>query len=157
MSYYETYRSLDIEKKVLPKDFVNLLPKLWLLLLTIERSDGTFVNGMICDDQFIIWSENLSSWLIPVKYNVFGEYRRKYMLINDLVLSGISLYEIANLKVMLNNGIYKSFVRDNFHHISPRLTARKIAPNIIIDNKMYSDFSRFEPETDLDGMVTITI
>ena len=62
MSYYETYRSLDIEKKVLPKDFINLLPKLWLLLLTIERSDGTFVNGMICDDQLIIWSENLSSW-----------------------------------------------------------------------------------------------
>jgi len=157
MSYYETYRLLDIEKKVLPKDFINLLPKLWLLLLTIERSDGTFVNGMICDDQFIIWSENLSSWLIPVKYIVAGEYRRKYMLINDLVLSGISLYEIANLKVMLNNGIYKSFVIANFHHISPRLTAMPIAPNIFNDNKMYSDFSRFAPETALDGMEIITI
>jgi hypothetical protein len=157
MSYYETYRSLDIEKKVLPRDFINLLPKLWLLLLTIERSDGTFVNGMICDDQLIIWSENLSSWLIPVKYIVVNECRRKYILINDLVLSGISLYEIANLKAMLNNGIYKSFVIANFHHISPQLTAMKTAPNIFIDNKMYSDFSRFEPETDLNGMETIII
>jgi hypothetical protein len=92
-----------------------------------------------------------------VKYIVGNEYRQKYMLINDLVLSGISLYEVANLKAMLNNGIYKSFVIANFHHISPQLTAKPVGLNIFIDNKMYSDFSRFEPETALDGMEIITI
>lgn len=149
MSIYETYRLYDIEKKVLPTDFVNLFPKLSLLTLTIERSDGTFVDGLFCFDKFIIWTENLNSWLIPVRYNVAGDYRQKYILIDDLVLSGISLYEIDNLKQMLNNGIYKSFVLSNFHHISPQFRPMP-PPKVTRENKLFVDSTEFAQETALD-------
>jgi hypothetical protein len=154
MSIYATYRLYDIEKKVLPTDFINLIPKLWLLTLTIERSDGTFVDGLFCNDQFVIWRESLNSWLIPVKYNVYGEYRRKYILIDDLVLSGVSLYEIAILKEILNNGIYKSFVLGNFHHISPQFGAMQ-APQVTRENKMYIDFTRRTPELNPENVLDV--
>jgi len=155
MSYYETYLSLDIEKKVLPRDFINLLPKLsQLSTIIVERSDGTFVDGKFCAEQFIIWGKNFNTWLLPMIYTVAGEKRIKYMLIDDLVLSGLSSYEIMALKNMLNYGIYKSFIIANFHHISPRLTAIPTAPQLFNENKLYTDFTRvtpeFAPETALD-------
>jgi len=154
MSIYATYRLYDIEKKVLPANFINLLPRLWLLSLKIERSDGTFVDGLFCTEQFVFWQESLNSWLIPVKYNVNGEYRQKYMLIDDLVLSGVSLDEIANLKEILNNGIYKSFVLGNFHYISPQFGAMP-APQVTRENKMYIDFTRRTPELNPENALDV--
>jgi len=154
MSIYATYRLYDIEKKVLPANFINLLPKLMLLSLKIERSDGTFVDGLFCTDQFVIWRENLNSWLIPVKYHTNGQFRQKYMLIDDLVLSGVSLDEIANLKEILNNGIYKSFVLSNFHHISPQFSAMP-APQVTRENKMYIDFTRRTPELNPENALDV--
>ena len=63
-------------------------------------------------------------------------------------------HTIANLKEMLNNGIYKSFVLSNFHHISPQFRPMP-PPQVTRENKLFVDSTRYTPEFALETALDI--